>query len=470
MNNFFDKNIAVLNSRNPALEPPENRLAETLSVQETPTGAVTVRYGGTLIHSSRDPVKEGLAFAKSVRPGSRVFLYGFGLGYHVESILQRIGAEGSLLVVELNPEILAAAMILRDQAGVLSHPQLHLIFGHEESRIADEISRHMRRLREAADGQELQVLFHSPSFQCIPKQFARLSNALEVLLIERRVPAILGDLEDRNYFLNKDTVSQSPGIKTLRGKHRGRPAVLISAGPSFDNAVPYLEEIRAGALLACVDTALPVLLRENISPDYVFSLDPQDESFKHFVDHLDTPMKLVYTPTANCKIVRHCRGEKFVVFKENHSLFAGRDPLVREKGTTRAGGSVSCLGLDCLIQLGCNPIILIGQDCAFSGNRTYSRDTIGDQQFLQIVNEKNTIDTVHLEKAREKKRIRVKSYTGSQLVTNQVLYSYLRNIEQIAEVSPETRLYNLFPHGARIEHAAPLGSINELLKLLQIEQ
>ncbi|MFQ5672502.1 MAG: motility associated factor glycosyltransferase family protein [Nitrospinales bacterium] len=466
MNNFFDKNIAVLKSRNPEIEPLENRLAETLSVRETPAGAVTAQYGGLSIHSSRDPVKEGLAFAKSVKPGSRVFLYGFGLGYHVEPILERIGDAGSLLVVELNPEILAAAMILRDQTGVLSHPRLHLIFGREESRVAAEISRHMKHFRETAGGPELQVLFHSPSFQCIPKQFERLTNALEVLLIERRAPAVLGDLEDRNYSLNKDIVSRSPGIKTLRGKHRGRPAVLIGAGPSFDNALPYLEKIRDGALLACVDTALPVLLRRNIFPDYIFSLDPQDESFEHFVDYLETPLKLVYTPTANCKIVRHCRGEKFVVFKENHSLFADHDPLMREKGTTRAGGSVSCLGLDCLIQLGCNPIILVGQDCAFSGNRTYSRDTVGDEQFLQIVNTSNTVATVHQEKAREKKRIRVKGYNGSQLVTNQVLYSYLRNIEQIAEVSPETRLYNLFPHGARIEHVAPLGSINEMLKLL----
>jgi len=35
-------------------------------------------------------------------------------------------------------------------------------------------------------------------------------------------------------------------------------------------------------ILACVDTALSILSREGINPDYVYSLDPQETSFEHF--------------------------------------------------------------------------------------------------------------------------------------------------------------------------------------------
>ncbi|MFQ5717719.1 MAG: motility associated factor glycosyltransferase family protein, partial [Nitrospinales bacterium] len=457
MDNFFEKNIAALSARVPAAGLLKNRLSEKVEVQTTPSGMATIKYDRLLIHSAYDPEKEGRTLARNVKPGSFVCLYGFGLGYHLLPILDRIGPEGFLLTIELNPEILAAAMILRDQSDLLSHNRFHLIFGVKEPEVASEISRYMRLFRdspdrlEPQDGGGLEVLFHAPSFKCMPRHFTRIANALEILLMERRVPAVFGDLEDQNYALNKDVVARSPGIKSLRGKRANQPAVLVNAGPSLDDAIPYLRELQRMSLLACVDTSFPILCREGIAPDYVFSLDPQEVSFSYFADHIERPVRLIFTPTANAKIVRHCPGEKIVVFKEGRSLSNGNDPLMLEKGTTRSGGSVSCLGLDSLIQLGCNPIILAGQDCAFSGNRTYSRYSNYHEQTLQRVDGACTAAASHLDKTFERKRIAAPGYDGAQVFTDQVLYNYMRNIEQIAQTHPETKIYNLFAHGARIE-------------------
>ena len=252
MDNFFKKNIVELRSRTPRLDLLENRLSENITVQQTVSGSLTIKYGEHFIHSSYDPIKEGFSFSKSVKPGNRIFLYGFGLGYHIKPILDRIGPEGLLLVVELNPEILSAAMILLDQVDLLSHKQLQLIFGKDEVEIAAEISIQMQSFQKAPNDPNSQVLFYSPSFKCIPKHFEHLSNVLEILLIERRVPAVFGDLENQNYSFNKGIINQGPGIKSLRGKHQNHPAVLISAGPSFDDIIPYLGEIQANYIDATI--------------------------------------------------------------------------------------------------------------------------------------------------------------------------------------------------------------------------
>lgn len=338
------------------------------------SGEPTLRFDKLLIHSSYDPVKEGRNFAKSMQPGSWVCLYGYSLGYHVQSLLEKIGSAGRLLVIELNPDLLNAAIHLRDQTRVFADPRFHLIFGREESAVSREISGRMAEWTQSssAASQPLEVLFHSPSFKCIPANFPSLTNALEVLLMERRFPAVLGDLESQNYSYNQEMVRQSPGINSLKGVHRGQPGVLVSAGPSLDDLLPYLQRISNSAVIACVDTALPILARECIHPQYVFTLDPQEESFLSFRENLESPFKLIYTPTAHTKIISSFQGEKFVVFKQGHSLYQNQDSQMEEKGTTQSGGSVSCLGLDCLIQLGCDPIFLIGQDCAYSGQRTYS--------------------------------------------------------------------------------------------------
>ncbi len=463
MNDYFAKNISALKTHSPASASLSNSLPGSIKVQTARTGRVTARAGNILLHSSYDPEKEGSAFAEKARSGSMVCLYGFGLGYHIAPLLDRIGPEGFLLVIELNPDLLSAAMILRDQTDVLSHHRFRLIFGEDEATVAAEILKYMERFNSYPDSQQ-EVLFHSPSFNCLPKQFPRIANALEVLLMERRFPAVLGGLEDENYQVNLETVTRTPGIDTLKNAHRGRAAVLVSAGPSLDDVLPYLARMAGQIVLSCVDTSLPILLREGIAPDYVFSLDPQEESYQYFTEKIPSPGKLVFTPTACAKVVLGFSNEKFVVFKEGSAL--SESGLASEKGTTKSGGSVSCLGLDCLIRFGCDPVFLIGQDLAFSGLRNYSRHSSINEQLLDKVDQKKTLTESHLEKSRQQKQVRVECADGREVFTSQVMYSYLRTLEQIAGASPKIRIYNLCSHGAPMENITPLGSVNELMNIL----
>ena len=466
MNNFFNQNTAALKSHTDSRDILSPSLPTTITSKTTVKGDITVQYNNILIHSGYDPVKEGKDFAKNIRPGSMVFLYGFGLGYHIEALLNRIGDQGILLTLELNPDILSAAMILKDQTRLLKHPRFKLIFGEKEEGVAPAVVKYMENFNLCPESAR-KVLFHNPSFQCIPDSFPRIANALEILQIERRFPAVLGGLEETNYRLNREIILRTPGINSLRNTFLGKPGVLISAGPSLDDALPYLQTIRHKILLASVDTTFPILSREGIIPDYVFSLDPQEESFNYFTEGLDLPTRLVFTPTANSRIVHSFRGEKFVVFKENHSPTQGDEATMVEKGTTRSGGSVSCLGLDCLIQFGCEPIILIGQDCAFSGNRSYSGYSQTNEKLMDKIDQKQSLSTSHVEKNRGKKQIRVECADGKEVFTSQVMYSYLRTLEQLAKAHPNTRMYNLCSHGALIENIQTLGSISELITLLE---
>jgi hypothetical protein len=412
-----------------------------------------------------DPVKEGQAFSKEIKVGSQVCLYGFGLGYHIDSILKKIGPNGNLLVIELNPDLLQSAIMLRDQSLTFEDDRFHLVFGLDEETVSMEITTHMKRM-QIKESKNLKVLFHMPSFKCIPSAFPKLTNSLEILLMERRFLAVLGKYEKKNYELNKEIVAQSTGINNLSSRHIGKPGLLISAGPSLDNILPYLKQIHKSFILACVDTALPILSREHITPNYVFSLDPQEESFQHFQGYLDSPAKLIFTPTANTKVVHCYKGEKFVVFKNKLSQPNKEIFNIDNKGSTQSGGSVSCLALDSLIKFGCNPIFLVGLDLSFPNNRIYSSFSNSNNQMMDELGNDCFLNQIHYSKSRKDKTISVETNSGSEVVTNQAMYSYLRAIEEIAKVNPKTRLYNLCSHGAKIHNTVSLGSANELVKLL----
>ena len=136
--------------------------------------------------------------------------------------------------------------------------------------------------------------------------------------------------------------------------------------------------------------------------------------------------------------------------------------MINDKGSTRSGGSVSCLALDALVRFGCNPVFLIGQDLSFPSNRSYSSFSNNNEQMLDNLNNHNSLAEIHYAKSRENKTINIETNDGRIVPTNQAMYSYLRAMEELAAENPETKIYNLCSHGAQIENVISLGSVNEL--------
>jgi hypothetical protein len=458
-NYFLEKNLAQLKDHISWSESIHNELSEKITFLDANSGQTTAQHENILLHSKYDPEKEGMDFAKNIPLGSRVCLYGFGLGYHLEPLLGKIGPDGFLIVIELNLDILTAALKVKDHTQLFKSNRFKLISGVNESKVSDEISREMKHISKESSN-KLEILFHAPSFKCIPDNFPALKNALEILLMERRFPAIFGDLEQANVSRNEDKAKKSPGINSLKNVHLGRPGLMVGAGPSLDNVLPYLRYLQDIFVLTCVDTAFPALLKNGIHPEYVFSLDPQYESAFHFAEYTNGSTKLVFTPTANHNVLKKFPGDCFVVYKEGHTLFQHEE--IEKKGITQAGGSVSCLCVDALIQFGCNPIFLIGQDCALTGNRYYSKHSRFNQQLFPHISGSAQLNKLHGEKFQKKKPVKVKNTYGNEILTDQLMYSYLRNLEEISMQYKNTRIYNLCSQGAAIEGIEPLYSISEL--------
>ncbi len=465
MNPVFQKNLEAFKSELPSVAGLTEHQSIALKLFPSKTGVTTGRCNEILLHSAYDPIKEAEAFASHIEPGSKIGLYGFGLGYHIEALLERIGPDGEIIVFELNPELLAGALAARDLSHLAEDTRLTLVFADQEQHAAEQISQAMGALNQE-DGEAPIVLFHPSSYECLPSEFPNISRALEVIRLERKVPALFGNLEKQNAELNWDIVVLSQGMRQLQGSFPDKPALLISAGPSLDGLLPFLPSLAGFCVVTCVDTAMPALASVGIQPQFVFSVDPQDESFSHFENHLSSTASLVYQPTAHPRVVHHYKGDKIVVFKEGHRTTHEHERLALEKGTSPAGGSVSCLALDCLIQLGCNPILLAGQDCAFPGGRVYGRKGSAQIDEAAIISRETSGGELQNTRSRRYEKFQVTGCQGQNLFTSPALFSYLRTIEQIAEAHPDVKIVNLSSQGALIENTTTIGSFNELMTLL----
>ncbi len=457
-------NLEILKARLPGYSgpsaPKQNITCELL---EAKSGVTTLRYKGKLIHSAMDPVREGSQFAQrsGITEGDFIALYGLGLGYHVEGILEKIGGTGQLHVIELNEEILDAALSSRDLSGILSDHRVSLLFGTDKARILKDLD-DMAKAMETKGGR---FLIHPPSLKSIPEKFKEIENAFELLRMEKRTGTWFTSEEEENFEKNRKTALESKGVSGLFGKYTGKLGILVSAGPSLDFALPYLELLATKGIIFSTDTAFQILIDAGISPDFVVSNDPQGCSMAHFKGYFGHPSTLLFSPTSYPDIVKNFRHEKIVYTSTNQKKYFGKDAGIFEsKGETSEGGSVACICLDFMARFGLNPIVLFGQDCCFPLKRSYAASTASCKEWLRTKGE-NMLNDFHQNTIHNQKVVWTTDRFGGKTPTHQNLYSYRGYIEQIAQANKEIRFYNFHSFGLPIKAVTDIFSINELCTL-----
>ncbi len=466
MSNFY-KNLSIVKERGMDIERfVSPQILNGVNIFTSKSGHVTARCNDILLHSSYDPVNEGDRFAEvsGIKGGDTVLLYGFGLGYHVDSILKAVGKDGNLLIIELSREILSAAFIKRDISKMLSQSNLWVITGDSEAEVSAVFSRYTSEKWDRLPDNNKKVVIFSPSFKCMPDGFEKIRNAFEMLQMERRFSVLLGGIEERNFRLNKDLVLKSEGIKELVGKFKGLPGILVSSGPSLDLSLPQLKNLSKRVIIMAVDSALHALVKNDIKPDFTISIDPQEFSYIHLTDYFAANIPLIFMPTSNPVIVKKYKGKKFVVLK-NSPVTSHQSPVTSDKGYTEGGGSVSCIALDILIKLGVNPIIFIGQDCAFPGNRFYSNAIAEGERWLELVNGFYMLRDIHKDKISEQKMVYVTDRFGLNIPTHENLYRYIRYIEEIVKREKDVSFYNLNSKGVCFRGVEDIPSLSRIKEL-----
>lgn len=452
---FFNKNLQLIKKTAPHLLKTVDSLPPPPPCELAANGEATVKIGGVQIASSVDPAAEGKKFAAAQSgAGEGTVVYGLGLGYHLEAILD-IYPNLKLTVMEANREILAAALRYRDLTPLLSNDRFSLVTGSNEVELAGNLS---AALAGVTDDWEIAV--HTPSYRCFPHGFDKVRNSFETLLTERRYKERFGEQEKKNLRANIPAISRSAGVSSIYGKLKGRPAVLVGAGPSLDRNLAMLDWLQKNAFILAVDTLATVLPDSDIACHALVSIDPQPASTEHFADR---PPKapVIFFPTTHPWVVEHCKRGRLLAIKKAHSLFKKAETLFSANQTTDAGGSVSCVALDLLVKAGADPIGIVGQDFGFPHRIPYNR-----RSFSALSNGAPVRADTVLARAilGEHENLATSSVSGGDTVTHANLLSYLKTFEEIIEKTPGRRFYNLDPCGAAIKGCRNLSGYGEVSK------
>jgi hypothetical protein len=235
----------------------------------------------------------------------------------------------------------------------------------------------------------------------------------------------------RNIANNLPTYVSTPPIDMLRDRFAGDPAIIVSAGPSLRKNIHELADVKGRAVMIAVQTTYKVLRQRGIVPDFVVSLDYHEMSRRYFEGvEPSEAVHLVAEPKASWHVIDAFRGP--VSLLDNPFArqllgdeMAGRDGLA-------PGATVAHLAFYLARYAGCDPIIFIGQDLAYTGHVYYAPGVEMHQTWRSEINRFNTMEMKEWERlVRTRQMLRkVKDAEGRELYTDDLLFTYLEQFEK----------------------------------------
>ncbi len=434
----WEANRAALLSRDPSLVTRLEASTRPIGLQffdarsGEPAARVPDANGAiTLLCSQYDPVEEAEAFVRGAQAEGMMSyaVLGLGLGYHIEALYRAASPEALLFIFEPDAGLAKAVLEARDLAALLSSPRVHLIVGGA-AEVFEGLEPHVVALFLG-----YRLVPHTPSLRRDPKAFQGVQKAILDLVDYGETALItattISYLTKQNLCMNLPAYAFSPGVSALKDAWKGRPAVVIAAGPSLGKQLPLLKAARGRVTLICVGTALKPCLKAGVVPDLAATLDYSRLSAKYLEGLENVEVPLVVDSKGNWQAIEAYPGPKY--FTQNPFLDNVLDHQAgRDRGHLDTGGTVANLCYSLAGLLGADPVIFVGLDLAYTHHTTHLPGTAIHEQWAPELNRFSTLQLKEWEQlARIRSRLReVPAQGGGALLTDDQMFTYLQKFQK----------------------------------------
>ena len=412
---------------------------------DTDEPAPSAIYRGTALASRRRPLEEARRLIEPIDlvEHAAIVVHGFGLGYHVRMLAERLGRKGLIIVLEPDVGLLRAVFERINHSRWLASSNIILVTDPSDG----------AALSGALEGCE-SILSLGVAFIDHPASRARLSGGEAAVTFSRMfrdhmaaaqttmMTSLIRAVDTvRNFILNIDHYAAGAGVADLAGIAAGCPAVVVSAGPSLHRNLHLLARpgVRDHFMIIATQTTLKPLLAANITPHFVTALDYHEIS-KRFYEDIDSAALRDVTLVAEAKAhpviidsflaagaagVRCCQADVLdeILGDLRHPRPMGRLPL---------GATVAHLAVYLARHMGCDPIITIGQDLGFPDGLYYAPGTAIERIWAPELNPFNTMEMMQWQRiARHRLHLRtVEGADGRPVYTDRQMATYLAQFER----------------------------------------
>lgn len=348
-------------------------------IRASKESAPTLIVNGIALHSTYNPLREAEKTVSElqIEKGDLIVVVENGFGYLPLQIAETF-SQAQMLVIIPEPRLLPFSNDSADDWRKRLPATARVLTPFEEKEFAECLN--------CFRSSQIKLLIPPP----LEKLFLKTVSRLRSLVAYHRDIEVTNEATLKKYgkrfesnlrrnellFLN----GKAQTVNALKGIARSQTLLIIAAGPTLDAHIEEIKAKRNGFLLIAVDTALVLLQKQKITPDFVITGDPQFFNAMHLMFAQKNDLKLLApfsTYFLNSKqswkeiyfYATRFPTEKAFAEKQNAAIFG-------------SGGTVAATAVEAARWMGAKKIVLIGVDLGYPGGQTHAKGSFFEEKTL----------------------------------------------------------------------------------------
>ncbi len=404
-----------------------------IQIETAKSGVSTMKINDFYIHSKYDPIKEAEKFiTNNYKLGKTIILYGYGLGYIVESYKEARKFQEKIIVI--------------DPFLKIEKKNEHNIFYLDGGRNT-ELTNDLNAILNDKDTGNTEIIC-SPNYRNIDEKkyaeiYEMISNILKAKIINYNTILSMAWTWYENFLDNLKYTFHDETITSLFNQYTC-PVIVVAGGPSLTKQLPLLKSIKGKCVILCAGSTIRTLLKHDIEPDYIVNVDGGQKNLLHFETLQNSHINYIYGLQSTKGIRENFKGNSFYFSPISEPLsktfIKKYMPSIRK---IEGGVSVATYTLAIASYISGGPIALIGQDLAYTNNSSHADGNVQQEQRKYVED--------HFYK-------KVLGYFDDEVFSDATLISMKDNIEQVLLGINKRKddCYNCTEGGAKINYISQL--------------
>lgn len=390
--------------------------------------------------NAKEPVQIWRERIGEIHKYAPVFLFGVGSGAYLKSIIENTSKEVNVVVYEPSIRIFMAMLENIDLSKeIKDRPIAFVVKGLNEEEFEPVVQSVLKLENMSFLIEEIHPNYRAFYLEDILEKVKKVQRLVESEMVLFNTQKKLSMNVAENILRNMKYVCEGYHTKLLLNAVSNKDAaILVSAGPSLNKNIQMLKKAKNRLFILAVDTAVKPLVKAGIMPDAFITIDAKKDLDLVEIDGAEK-IPVIAPATALYKIMDRQKAKKIFYYDSYllpYAVYFINDKTLPDVST---GGSVACSGFSLLHKLGYQTIILVGQDLAFTDNKSHADGTFEDKM--------PTLDTQGMEM--------IKGNYVDKIPTRMDFRMFLTWFEEyirdIKEANPAIRVVNATAGGAYIE-------------------
>lgn len=449
---ILEKNLEAMEKWYPAFadliweehetEDPTNVMVETSWDGET---IFRIEQDGRQLYlggkrNAKEPIQIWSERVGEIHKYAPVFLFGVGSAAYLKAIIEKSSKEVNVVVYEPSIHIFMAMLENIDiSKEIEDRPIAFVVKGLNEEEFEPVMRGVMTLENMSFLIEEIHPNYRGFFLEDILEKVKKVQRLVESEMVQFNTQKKLSMNMAQNILRNMKYVCEGYHTKLLLNAVSNKDAaILVAAGPSLNKNIQMLKKAKNRLFILAVDTAVKPLVKAGIKPDAFITIDAKKDLDLVEIDGAET-IPVIAPATALYKIMDRQKAKKIFYYDGYflpYFIYFINDKVLPDVST---GGSVACSGFSLLHKLGYETIILVGQDLAFTDNKSHADGTFEDKM--------PTMDTEGMEMVKGNYVDKIPTRMDFRIFLNW----FQEYIHDIKEANPNIRVVNATAGGAYIE-------------------